>query len=251
VIVGLAGRKQSGKDSAAALLVKELGFRRIAFADKLKDFTAAIFDWDRELLDSQAFKEQEIGYIAPALKHNLGFQRVELYNVLRDMVDDLGWRRGHRKGQTPRHFLQQIGVQARKIFGSDFWLDQVSQAIGINENVVITDVRFWNEAGAVSRFSFTRLIRLNRADRRHAHGFHGDPVTDTCAYIPPGVPDEQTPAFTCNLPHSAHPSHYSGDTHESETTLPDSGVCYDQVFESASAEEQAQKVLSYVKEVLK
>jgi dephospho-CoA kinase len=41
-LIGLSGYARSGKDEAAKVLIEEFGFKRIAFADKLRDFLYAL-----------------------------------------------------------------------------------------------------------------------------------------------------------------------------------------------------------------
>ena len=58
--------------------------------------------------------------------------------------------------------LQDLGVGARKIFGEDFW---VKQALGSHrpwDNVVVTDVRFTNEADYIKGFPEAQLWRIKR-----------------------------------------------------------------------------------------
>lgn len=47
IVLGLMGKARSGKDTAAAVLVEEFGFRRYAFADLLKDAFAKYHDIPR------------------------------------------------------------------------------------------------------------------------------------------------------------------------------------------------------------
>ena len=51
MIVGICGLIGSGKYTIASYLIDEHGFRRMSFAESLKDATAAVFGWDREMLD--------------------------------------------------------------------------------------------------------------------------------------------------------------------------------------------------------
>src|SRR5882672_997002 len=58
-IVGLVGFIGSGKNSAADILIKEHGFKTVAFAGALKDSVAAIFSWPRELLEGNTTESRE------------------------------------------------------------------------------------------------------------------------------------------------------------------------------------------------
>lgn len=62
-VVGICGLIGNGKGTVGDILVKERGFQKLSFADKLKDAVAVMFDWDREMLEgitdeSRAWREQ-------------------------------------------------------------------------------------------------------------------------------------------------------------------------------------------------
>ena len=64
MIIGICGLIGSGKDTIADYLVTNYNFKKLSFADKLKDSVATMFDWDRDLLDgktdeSRAWREKE------------------------------------------------------------------------------------------------------------------------------------------------------------------------------------------------
>ena len=44
MIIGLSGYARSGKDTVAETLVNEYGFKRVAFADKIKDLLYTMGD---------------------------------------------------------------------------------------------------------------------------------------------------------------------------------------------------------------
>lgn len=131
MLIGLHGAGGSGKDTVADYLVKQYGFKRVAFADKLKEL---------------------------ALELNPYF--ATLYSDLKSLVEDNGWdiakESSYRMLQGApweypvREYLQTLGVSMREVFGPDFWVDQVSEDVDGHwledyANVVITDVRFPNE----------------------------------------------------------------------------------------------------------
>ena len=59
-IVALSGWKGSGKDTLANYLVDRYGFKRLAFADPLKDMVSEEYGIPRSHLDDPAFKEKPI-----------------------------------------------------------------------------------------------------------------------------------------------------------------------------------------------
>lgn len=145
MIVGFSGCKGSGKDTAASFLIKELGYERRGFADKLKEAVSNLFDIPLQWVDE--------------FKNNLGYtiDLVEVHiNVCDSPIQNPGGGKQiyvERKADreyvyTWREFLQRFGTEmGRQTFGSSFWVDQVlpkdERPI---KNIVLPDVRFDNEA---------------------------------------------------------------------------------------------------------
>ena len=126
MIIGLTGYAQSGKDTVAKILVENYGYTRVAFADKIREF---LYDMN-------------------PMVDNIAFEPI----FLRDRVDRDGWEMA-KKNPHVRRALQNAGVAARKTFGEDFWVNEVLKTIDPADNIVITDVRFTNEAEAIKLIS--------------------------------------------------------------------------------------------------
>jgi len=126
MIIGICGLIGSGKDTVADILVQENNFKKLSFADKLKDGVSAVFGWDRVMLEgntekSRAWREQE----------------------------DTFWSNETGRTITPRLVLQEFGTDCmRNGFYDGIWVSLVKQEIqqNLNKNYVIPDVRFENEA---------------------------------------------------------------------------------------------------------
>ena len=132
MIIGLSGYAQSGKDTVASILVSQYGFTRVAFADKI-----------RELLYE----------MNPMVKD--GF-------TLQGVVDAYGWDKAKLYFPEVRRLLQDLGVGARKLFGENFWVHQAMNSMAnAYPNVVVTDVRFINEADTLKTNS-GQLWRVKR-----------------------------------------------------------------------------------------
>lgn len=127
-LVGLCGYAGSGKDTAA-LCLTDRGWKRRAFADKLKEMALQIRPW---------------------IFDNGGWQCLET------IVFNRGWERA-KKVPDVRRFLQRLGVEVREV-DPDFWV----RAIDLFEDeIVITDVRFPNEAQLIAEHGGI-LIRIVR-----------------------------------------------------------------------------------------
>ena len=129
MIIGICGLIGSGKDTIADYLVTNYNFKKLSFADKLKDSVATMFDWDRELLDgktdeSRAWREKEDAYWTKELGYSV----------------------------TPRLVLQKFGTECmRDGFYDGIWVSLTKKKILDNPDVkwVIPDVRFDNEANMI------------------------------------------------------------------------------------------------------
>ena len=140
-IIGLCGFAQSGKDTLAAGMVKHLGFERRAFADPMRNMLYSLNPL--VLTDTDAFQE---GMLYPIR--------------LNKLVDQYGWEIA-KKSTEVRSLLQRLGTESgRDQLGQNIWVDTL-----FNQSdapwLVITDVRFPNEAAEIKRRGGT-IIRVNR-----------------------------------------------------------------------------------------
>jgi len=120
MIIGLTGYAQSGKDTIANILVKDHGFVRVAFADKIREFL----------------------YEMNPMVDNVAGEPI----FLKERVDRDGWEVAKQNPHI-RRALQNAGVSARKNFGENFWVHQALGSMALaHPNIVVTDVRFVNEA---------------------------------------------------------------------------------------------------------
>jgi hypothetical protein len=147
VIVGFGHQYQVGKDTAAQALCKELGFRRVGFADKLKALALEV-----DPLVTSATR---------AVNVDAGRGR------LKWTVQGLGWDEAKRHHPEVRAVLQRLGVGAREVFGEDFWIEQALGGAHSVAKIVVPDVRFLNEAEAIKARGGI-LIKITRP------GHHGD-----------------------------------------------------------------------------
>ena len=130
MIIGLSGYARSGKDEVAKILVEEYGYKRIAFADNI-----------RKLLY--------------ATNPQVGGNRLQF------LVEDYGWDVAKSQPEV-RHLLQSLGVAARNLFGEDFWVAQALSQVHLENNWVITDVRFTNEADRIKQYDNSQVWRIKR-----------------------------------------------------------------------------------------
>jgi hypothetical protein len=132
-IIGLTGYAQSGKDTFASILVEKYGYSRIAFADKIRDFLYGI---------NPMVGCSPTGY-------------------LQDLVNLVGWDKAKQEPQV-RRLLQDLGISARDLISEDIWVTAALSSVSKDQRVVITDVRFENEAAMIKSMG-GQLWRVKRS----------------------------------------------------------------------------------------
>lgn len=134
MIIGLSGYARSGKDTVAGMLMGLHGYEQAAFADKIREL---LYEMD------------------PLVMHNYMDFR------LQDIVDSKTWEIAKTEFPEVRRLLQDLGVGARKLLGDDIWIYQVLKDLHPSDKVVISDVRFKNEAECISARG-GEVWRINR-----------------------------------------------------------------------------------------
>lgn len=138
ILIGLAGLKGSGKDTAGQILVEEHGFELLKFAKPLYDSAAALLNVHPSILDN--YKND------PRARVQLLLPRGGT-EVCTDIERDF----------SVREYLQRYGTEAHRDieeFGPSVWTDLLINkilAVGTasSRRFVVTDARFENECQAL------------------------------------------------------------------------------------------------------
>lgn len=149
MIIGISGKAGSGKDTAAAQIIKiNNSFKYASFAGSLKRKVAYDFDLSKDDVFTNEGKERKTRY-----------------------KDTNGW------SLTVRDLLQQVGSFYRGI-NPDYWVERCFKEMHEDEDYVITDVRYPNEAmkilespgGVLIRVDVSpevQALRVKNIDRNH------------------------------------------------------------------------------------
>lgn len=131
-LIGLAGTKGSGKDTAAAALA---GFENVKMAGALKLMLRALLAYqgvDQETIDRMIdgdLKEVPTAFLG---------------------------------GRSPRYAMVTLGTEwGRDLMASDLWIGIAERRIGLFDHVVVSDVRFPNEVAMVKRLG-GEVFRVER-----------------------------------------------------------------------------------------
>lgn len=151
MLIGLSGRKRSGKDSLALRLMQEHGFERVAFADPMREMALALDPIISTSFVADAEEEERFGFIRSTR--------------LAELVERQGWEAAKEHPEV-RRTLQRLGTEAgRGVLGDTIWIGQAFRRINAilarGASVVVTDVRFLNEAERV-RQAGGFVLRIER-----------------------------------------------------------------------------------------
>lgn len=136
-VIGIAGYARSGKDTIGRYLVNRYDYTRVAFADAVRDAVYTL---------NPLIKTEELGHVR-----------------LQRLVEDEGWDAAKVRHDEIRRLLQVMGTEVgRMLFGENVWIDIAKRKMEGHELVVITDVRFQNEADAIRSWG-GQVWRVNRS----------------------------------------------------------------------------------------
>lgn len=133
-IIGLTGPARSGKNTVAEIISQEYGgrVREVAFADLIKVSAA-------RALGIQ-FSPDQVGSKAVRMWADV-FKTHATIQIRDDRTGEIDHE------ISGRAFLQRYGTEAhRELFDDDFWVKNAELSLPGDELVVVTDVRFDNEA---------------------------------------------------------------------------------------------------------
>lgn len=191
MIIGISGKAGSGKDAAADVLVRELGFVRVSLADPMKRFCMGLWGFSYEQLWGPSSARNAPDPRFPRRAH------------------------GHLECLSPRHALQTLGSEWGRACDEGVW---IRYALGVaraledggslrydpqfglmlaerpvqHRGVVIPDVRFQNEMDAI-RGAGGRVWRVRRGS-----GLEGSAGLHTSETAQDGIADAEFDAVIRN-----------------------------------------------------
>jgi hypothetical protein len=183
MIIGIGGKKGAGKNSAAKLLTENYGFKEYSLAQPLKQLAATVFDMSYDsfdnpelkdllferpvtvdstdvyeivrqcmlLLNLDGFKKSEETVTKHMMKrivkkNNTTLQMPQMQGNQQTMPVQFQKSVEYKTFESPRKLIQFIGTELiRDCISPYFWCRVLDNKIKDQENVVITDIRFFEE----------------------------------------------------------------------------------------------------------
>lgn len=145
MIIGVVGFISSGKGTVADILVQENNFKKLSFADPVKDVAAAVFGWSRSSLEGDTEKSREF----------------------REKPDKY-WSDKFGKDFSPRLALQKIGTELfRDGINQNIWVHALERRLNTTivdpteAKIIIPDTRFPNEIQFIQE-NQGKVVRVKR-----------------------------------------------------------------------------------------
>lgn len=170
IVIGISGAAGAGKDTVADFLISERGWvEKMSFARNLKDMCKVIFFLSEEQVNEQVGKMTPFSSPIIFSGRNLGsvMYWMSLTHAACPVLPELRDKVRSLIGTelvNPRHVLQFVGTNICRELVPTYHLDIVAQKIeeSTNDNIIITDVRFPNEADLVLDVFQGLVVYLSR-----------------------------------------------------------------------------------------
>ena len=155
-VYGITGHKEHGKDTFSKLLqASKYGYKyKIThFADPLKDLCKLVFGLTDEQVNTTEGKKEKLK-TPIVIDNHLNY--LKHYTKL-DLQE-------HNKIATSvRELLQYVGSDYIRTESNLFWIEKIRQQIESDKSIIISDVRFKNEAQLIRAYD-GKIIKITRID---------------------------------------------------------------------------------------
>lgn len=136
ILIGISGWAGSGKDTFADILVDLFGFKKMSFADALREIAEAVNPIVGVKMMDAIVNDQMTAHLS-----------IVRY---RDALQEVGYTEAKSKYPEMREFLQRLGTDGvRTVLGNDTWINEAMKRAKQHPLVVFPDLRFQDEAAAV------------------------------------------------------------------------------------------------------
>lgn len=141
MIIALFGPPGAGKDTVGKILVEQYAYRRVAFADKVRELALKLHG---------------------SVTIDAGFGN---YVKLQDAIEIWGWD-VKRYSEDVRKILERVGDGCREVLGPDVWINAAfNEDVTSQDDIVVTDMRKLNEHFWINEWS--QVLCHRRAEFWH------------------------------------------------------------------------------------
>ena len=190
MLVGVTGSARSGKSTFGDMLASSLNrpvhfggsaipsttipsanIATYALASPIKDISCALLGWDERHREGW-LKEINVSCLPPsrnqiiaAMQHYTNTTKEEANKMAVGFEKHISipyWSYNGHVDISPREVFQLIGTEVCRSVRDSIWLDQAKSLYNNGSSLIITDVRFANEAAFIREHGL--LVHIERAD---------------------------------------------------------------------------------------
>lgn len=163
MIIGIAGRAGTGKDTVAGLIQKlRPNVQLVSLAGPIKEFAKQVFEFsDEQLYGPSEYRDAiDPRYVGDKLPADTAMRLITCgYDFAVNVLGNKGdrpylteWFHGLQLPLTPRHVLQTLGTEVGRAINPDVWVNHMLEKTRAPDVLyVCTDVRFENEMRAIRK----------------------------------------------------------------------------------------------------
>ena len=161
-LIGVIGKKNSGKSTIASILVEKFGFKEFSFADPLKQILETLFFLDPQYLQDPHLKEQIIEELRVSPRQLMQQIGSDLFrDKLAEVLPELDLQ-GHKFWIWHMKMRIENYINSMKNTGTCAGQEptcagQEPTCAGQEPLIVISDIRFVDEAEFVRNFKFAGI----------------------------------------------------------------------------------------------
>lgn len=169
MILGIGGGKGCGKDTVADILIKHYNYRKISWADPLKEMLSEALNiplnefYDRTKDDIRAVEinAEEAGKLLDLITESYG--ELENYTNLRLELQNT-------KYESLRDLMQRFGTEfGRRKIDPEIWIKLTKNRVNPGDLLIFPDVRFKGEFDAIKELGGF-MMKINRdLDNQDSH----------------------------------------------------------------------------------
>ena len=169
MIIGLCGKKRSGKGEIAKYLSNKLNIPIYSFASSLKDLVFQVSGLTDSDKDNNEYYTGRVFNLSPLKKELKKYDKLTI-----EELDTLKAIEYYKISEIYRYLLQYIGTNIFRTRNENHWIQTLKNKFSYNEinksSFIIDDIRFINEYKFISSLPDSKcikVIRNNNYDDNH------------------------------------------------------------------------------------
>lgn len=169
MILGISGKKGAGKDVTADILIKHFGYKKVSWADSLKNMLSEalniplneFYDRSKDNLWAVKISPAEADLLVSSISEQYG--ELENHTHLRLMLANTNY-------ESLRDLMQKFGTEfARNNIDPDIWVKITLDSFNKGDLAILPDCRMPNERAAIKEMGGFNMLIKRDLDSQDSH----------------------------------------------------------------------------------